>query len=42
MERQPKHRLVIAPHQGVEGRTLTLLSLANQLIVLGSLLSPRV
>ncbi len=42
MQRQPKHRLVIPPHQSVERGSLALLRLANQLIVLGPLLRPRI
>ena len=42
MQRQPKHRLVIPPHQCIEGSPLPLLGFSDKLVVFGSLLSPRV
>ena len=42
MQRQPQHRLVIPPHQCIKRSALALLSLANQLVVFGPLLRPRI
>jgi hypothetical protein len=39
MQGEPKHALVITADEGVEGRALALLGLADQFIVLDALLS---
>jgi hypothetical protein len=38
VERQPEHTLVVAAHEGIKSRTLPLLGLSDQLIVLDTLL----